>query len=98
MKAQMELPDTVLVVRIQGEGQYRLARSDAGKLEAGDRSLTSAIESGDEERFRAAVDDLLGTVRSLGTRLDANDLRPSDIVLPAPDMSLVEAKRILEEG
>jgi phage shock protein A len=98
MRAQMELPDTVLVVRIQGEGQYRLARADAGKLEVGDRNLTSAIESGDEERFRTAVNDLLGTVRSLGSRLDANDLRPSDIVLPAPDMSLEEAKRILDGG
>lgn len=98
MKAQMELPDAVLVVRIQGEGQYRLARADAGKLDAGDRSLTSAIETGDEERFRAAVADLLGVVRSLGTRLGANDLRPSDIVLPAPDMSLEEAKRIFEGG
>lgn len=95
MKNQLALPEAMLVVRIQGEGQYRLGAGQRSRLDTFDQQLTSAIETGDEAAFKKAVTEIAAFVRDQGTRLEADDLRPSDVVLPADDMSLTEAKQIL---
>ncbi len=91
-----EVRETV-VVRIQGEDQYRLAVSEQPQLEPLDRSLSEAIASQDQKGYATALSALLNFVRSHGTKVGADDLVSSDVVLPSEDMTLEEATSLLSE-
>ena len=96
MKAQMagQLPAGV-VVRIQGDDQYRLSEADHAQLDAYDKDLVSAINAGDESAFRGKLTQLLSFVRGKGTKLGSDQMMKSGVILPADDMSLAEAKDIM---
>jgi phage shock protein A len=95
MKQSLALPEATTVVRVQGDDQYRLSQADKQQLEAYDQKLVAAINSGDEGTFKQAVADVLKFVRSRGTRIGDSEVATSDVLLPAEDMSLEEAKQIL---
>ena len=99
MKAQMagQLPAGV-VVRIQGDDQYRLGEADRAQLDAYDKDLAAAIASGDEAAFKGKLTELLAFVRSKGTKLGSDQVQKSDYILPADDMSLAEAKDIMSSS
>jgi hypothetical protein len=84
-----------VIVRILGEGQYNLDDAHADVLNSLDAGLESAVESGDEAAFRAALSDLLTKVRTLGTPLPDDSLEPSDAVLPSSDSDLEEVREML---
>lgn len=85
-----------MIVRILHEGQFELDDESAGELEQHDAAMLAAIEGGDEEQFRASLDAVLATVREHGTQLDdAEDFRPSDLVVPAADSTLDEVRSLL---
>lgn len=88
--------DTV-VVRIQGEDQYRLAVSEQPQLEPLDQALSRAIEEQKEDDYRRALSALLNFVRGHGSQVVSGDLVASDVVLPSEDMSLEEATSLLAE-
>jgi phage shock protein A len=95
MKESMALPGTTTVVRIQGDDQYRLSQADHDQLDAYDKKLVAAINAGDEATFKQVVADVLKFVRSRGTKIGPSEVATSDVVLPAEDMTLEEAKTIL---
>jgi phage shock protein A len=86
-----------VVVRIQGEDQYRLAVSEQPQLEPLDRALSDAISRQDQDGYRTALAALLNFVRAHGSKVPADDLVPSDVVLPSEDMTLEEATALLSE-
>lgn len=94
-QAQLGLGDGSLVVRIQGEDQYRIARPVAADLETRDALIVKAIEAGDEAGFSAALKSSLDLVRGHGQRLGEDTLQGSDLVLPAEDTDLAEARSIM---
>lgn len=79
-----------MIVRISGEDQYRLAGED-GRLHELDHEVHAAVEAGDEQRFRAAYDELLGYVRANGERVGDDELETSNLILPPADITLEEA-------
>jgi phage shock protein A len=95
MKQQLALPQSTTVVRIQGEDQYRVSEADKVQLEAMDGKVVAAIQGGDEAAFRASVKVALDFVRSRGAKVAPTEIVPSDMILPAEDMSLEEARKIL---
>jgi hypothetical protein len=84
-----------MIVRIMGEGQWQLDDAHAELLNSLDAGLESAVESGDEAAFRAALADLLAKVRTVGTPLAEDSLDPSDAVLPAADSALDDVRALL---
>ena len=80
-----------MIVRISGEGQYRLEESHHERLNELDDAVVAAVEGGDPaadgERFAA----LLDYVRSEGTELADDELEGSDFILPPPDLTFEEA-------
>ncbi len=80
-----------MIVRIPGEGQYRLAADD-GALGRLDEDVLAAVESGEEDRFRSALGALVGYVRSNGELVGEDELLASDLILPPADLSLAEAR------
>ena len=81
-----------MIVRISTEDQYRLPDADAERLNELDNEAVAAVEAGDEDRvprgLRARCSQL---VRSDGHKLGDDELEESDVILPPPDLSFVEA-------
>ena len=67
-----------------------------GRLHELDADTESAVSAGDSERFHDAYDRLLKHVRTEGTRLRPDDLRPSDLLLPPADGSVTEVAKELQ--
>ena len=80
-----------MIVRISNEGQFRLDDGLHTRLNELDDAAVKAVESGDEDAFHAAFEELLQVVRTEGQELEDDDLDASDVILPPPDLSFVEA-------
>jgi hypothetical protein len=80
-----------VIVRIPNEGQFRLDDSLHGRLNELDDAAVKAVESGDEDGFHAAFEEMLQVVRTEGKELEDEDLDASDVILPPSDLSFVEA-------
>ena len=80
-----------MIVRISNEGQYRLDDSLHSRLDELDNAVVKAVEADDEDGYHAAFEELLHVVRSEGEPLDADDLEPSEYILPPADLTFVEA-------
>ena len=88
-----------MIVRILGEGQLELPESAAEELSGLDAALESAVERNDEGAFRQALAALLAKVRQVGSPTDADDLRPSELIIPRQDASMDEVRKLLtDEG
>jgi hypothetical protein len=81
-----------MIVRIAGEGQFRLPDEDAGRLNELDNRAVSAVEQGDETGFRELWSQMLEIVASDGNELAEDELVESDVILPPRDVSFNEAK------
>jgi hypothetical protein len=80
-----------VIVRIATEGQYRLPEDDAEQLSGLDNEAVSAVEAGDEDRFHETFEQMLDLVRRAGEPLGEEELEESEVILPPPDISFVEA-------
>jgi hypothetical protein len=80
-----------VIVRIATEGQYRLPEDDAEALNDLDNQVVAAVEGGDEDRFHEVFEQMLDLVRRAGAPLDEDELEESDVIIPPPDISFVEA-------
>jgi hypothetical protein len=82
-----------MIARISGEGQYRLADSDAERVEELRGKALAIVDSGNEDGFADAFAALLDYVRAHGTLLGDDELEGSDVILPPADFSFEEAGR-----
>ena len=80
-----------MIVRISGEGQFQLADTVRERVNELDNAAVAAVDADDEAGFHASFDQLLAMVRTDGERLPADDLHPSDVILPPADLSFAEA-------
>jgi hypothetical protein len=80
-----------VIVRISGEGQYRLDDDHHSKLDELDNAVVAAVDADDEDGFHESFEELLAFVRSNGERLSEDDLSPSDHILPPADLTFPEA-------
>ncbi|WP_232548537.1 PspA-associated protein PspAA [Propioniciclava soli] len=71
-----------MIVRILGEGQFRLADADLDRINALDDTVEDAARAGDAAGLASALAGLLGSVREQGTPLDDDVLVDSDVILP----------------
>jgi hypothetical protein len=81
-----------MIVRIMGEGQYRIDDSDRDNLNELDNAAVAAAEGGDEAAFLQTFAALIEHVREVGTPLGGDELEGSDVLLPPADTSFAEAK------
>jgi hypothetical protein len=82
-----------VIVRISNEGQYEVLLSDAEKLNELDNQAVASCEKDDEDQFHETFARLLQFVREHGKPVPDDELGPSDLILPPPDVSLEEAKK-----
>jgi hypothetical protein len=81
-----------VIVRVSGEGQYRLPDTDADRLNELDNRAVAAVEQGDETGFRELWSQMLELVSADGNALDDEELVESDVILPPRDIAFAEAE------
>jgi hypothetical protein len=86
-----------VIVRLMGEGQYRVGDDVLEQLNRLDDEATSAIDANDEARLDQTLEQMFQLVRAEGERLADDDLSPSDVVIPPSDMTLEETRALFSE-
>jgi hypothetical protein len=86
-----------MIIRIMGEGQLDVADEHLAVLNVLDDALLTALKSGNEVAFHAALGALLDKVREVGSPLPVEALSPSELILPGPDSSIGEVRALLSE-
>ena len=88
-----------MIVRILGEGQFRVDDGVSAELNQLDTDLETAVNQGDGAAFTAALTRLLAHVRANGSPLPTDTLEPSDLILPSEDSSMDDVRKMLtDEG
>ena len=88
-----------MIVRILGEGQFRVDDGATAELNQLDADLEAAVEHSDEAAFAAGLTNLLAQVRAQGSPLPPDTLESSDLILPGEDSSMDEVRKMLtDEG
>ena len=80
-----------MIVRISSEGQYNLPGSFIDELNEIDNELVEAVEAEDQAAFETLLKRMLDLVRDNGTPVPVEELVESDLILPEPDLTLLEA-------
>jgi hypothetical protein len=81
-----------MIVRIMGEGQYRIDDSDRDNLNELDNAAVAAAQGGDEAAFLQTFAALIEHVREAGTPLEGDELEGSDVLIPPADISFAEVR------
>jgi hypothetical protein len=80
-----------VIVRIAGEGQFKLPDEDAARLNELDNEAVAAVEAGDQDRFADLWNQMLGLVEKDGEAVAGDELVESDVILPPRDIAFEEA-------
>jgi hypothetical protein len=80
-----------VIVRIMGEGQYRLAADVRERVNELDNEVVRAVDGDDEDAFHAAFEELLDVIRKEGEHLGDEEIETSDVIVPPADTSMAEA-------
>jgi hypothetical protein len=83
-----------MIIRISTEGQYRVNSAHLDTLSDIDEKIISAVANEKREEYESLFNELLDLVRNNGQPLDPEELLESAIVLPPPDTSFEEAKKL----
>jgi hypothetical protein len=87
-----------VIVRLSGEGQYRVGDDVVQRLNELDERAQAAVDENDEPELDRRLDDMWELVRREGEPLPEDDLSPSDFVIPPSDLTLEETKRLFSEA
>lgn len=86
-----------MIVRILHEGQYELAPDSMERLQTLDDRLMGALLKEDGNQYKEVLGSILALVRK-GRLLADDELKESDLVVPAPDYSFDEARDLFKSA
>jgi hypothetical protein len=84
-----------MIVRILGENQYRVDDVHTEAITNLDEDMLVAIDTDNGARFQSLLAQLVALIRQ-HPEVPADELVNSDLIVPAPDMTLEEARKYLE--
>jgi hypothetical protein len=86
-----------VIVRLMGEGQYRIDDDLRTELNDLDDRGQKAIDAEDEPALDEMLDEMWRLVRERGERLPDEDLASSDLIIPPSDLTLEETRRLFSD-
>jgi hypothetical protein len=95
----IHLEEELMIVRILADGQYRIDDRNTAQIREIARleeMLMGAIDLNDEEGFGEALAHLIAYVHRVGQPVPDDELIPSDMIVPAADMTLAETQALLK--
>jgi hypothetical protein len=84
-----------VIVRLMGEGQYRVDDSVRERLDALDDQAMAALEASDETELDKRLEEMFALVRAEGEPLPDDDLSASDVIIPPSDLTLEETRELI---
>jgi chromosome condensin MukBEF complex kleisin-like MukF subunit len=84
-----------VIVRLMGEGQYRVSDDLGERLNELDDRAAAALEANDEIELDNRLDEMWELVRRDGEKLADDDLTTSDAVIPPSDLTLEESRQLM---
>ncbi|CEO87858.1 conserved hypothetical protein [Syntrophaceticus schinkii] len=84
----------MMIIRVLTQGQYTVEGNALVELDAMDNSLLDAVEASDEIQFTANLQKVVSFVQTKGVKVPDEELVESDLIIPAPDTSLEEAREM----
>jgi hypothetical protein len=86
-----------VIVRLMGEGQFRLDDAVIARLNELDDDAMAALGREDETELDRCLDAMWRLVQAEGTRLADDELVTSDVVIPPSDLTLDETRHLFAE-
>ena len=85
-----------VIVRVMDRGQFNVSIKIAKKINQLDNSLVDIIKRYDVQKkeFRKKLTQMVSLVANEGKPLDDKEIVQSDIILPASDISMEEARKL----
>jgi len=87
-----------VIVRILGEGQFRLDDDCSAKLTVLDKDVDAAVHAGDEAVFKMALGAAVKLVRETGAPVPDDEFVTADYILPFSDATIDEVRKLLTDG
>ncbi|MGJ3507392.1 PspA-associated protein PspAA [Enemella sp. A6] len=87
-----------MIIRILGEGQWRLSDEAITELNEFDDRIEKAVNEEDQDGLRSALLGLATQVRSTGELLADDELHDSDLIVPSSESTLDEIRELLSGG
>jgi hypothetical protein len=87
-----------VIVRILGEGQFRVGDDTAAKLTALDKDLDAAVRDDEGAAFSVSLQAAVALVRASGTPLPADEIVTAEYILPFSDATVDEVRKLLADG
>ena len=86
-----------MIVRLMGEGQYRIDDALLSQLNELDNQAQAAMDAEDEPGLDDKLDQMWQLVRERGERLPDDDLHASDLIIPPSDLTLEETRKLFSD-
>jgi hypothetical protein len=86
-----------VIVRLMGEGQYRVDDSARERLNELDDQAMAALEASDETELDKRLEEMFALVRAEGEPLPDEDLSASDVIIPPSDLTLEETRELISD-
>lgn len=83
-----------MIIRIAGEGQYRMPSGELDRLNELDNQVVALVAAGDHDGFEQGYASMVELIKTKGQPLAVDELVTSDVVLPSSDLSMEEAKTL----
>jgi hypothetical protein len=88
-----------MIVRILGDNQYVLDSTYLDKLNELDNCMVDHLSNEEVDEFSSCLHEMIHTIREKGTPLDPAEILPSDLIVPSPDITPKEARKLFtKEG
>jgi hypothetical protein len=88
-----------MIVRILGDNQYVLDSKYLDKLNELDSCMVDHLSNEEVSEFNSCLHEMIHIIRENGTPLDPAEIRPSDLIVPSPDITPEEARKLFtKEG
>jgi len=99
-----------IIVRVSGQGQFKVNKETMNKINEIDNEIVDMIENSNsgsssssknktqqEKEFRGKMDQLVKLITVEGKRLGDKEIKQSNIIVPDPDISIEQAKKIFKD-
>ncbi len=83
-----------MIVRILGDNQYVLDSKYLDELNELDNCMVQHLDDDQVAEFNRCLHELIAIIREKGTPLDPTEIRPSDLIVPSPDITPEEARKL----
>ena len=94
-----------IIVRVSGQGQFKVNREILDRINDIDNSIVNLLENTDtdvdvnsikvkQKELNEKVNEIINLIRINGMPLDDKEIIQSQIMIPNPDISVDEAKKI----